>query len=58
MSIFIKKQKHKKVKKIHRPDHSFPARLTYANKNIRRVFFIFVNTNFDTTEDMFNKLQP
>ena len=53
----INKQKHQLDKKVLRQDHDFSTRLNYANKKFREIFINMVNTNYNSTEDMINKLQ-
>ena len=53
----INKQKHQIDKKIRRQDHDFSTRLNYANKKIREIYINMVNTNYNSTEEMINKLQ-
>ena len=53
----INKQKHQIDKKVLRQDRDFSTRLNYANKKIRKIWMNMVNTNYNTTEDMINKLQ-
>ena len=53
----INKQKHQMDKKVLRQDHDFSTRLNYANKKIREIYINMVNTNYNSTEDMVNKLQ-
>ena len=53
----INKQKHQIDKKVLRKSHDFSTRLNYANKKIREIFIIMVNTKYNSTEDMINKLQ-
>ena len=53
----INKQKDQIDKKILRQDGDFSSRLNYANKKIRDIWMNMVNTNYNTTEDMINKLQ-
>ena len=53
----INKQKHQIDKKIPRQDRDFSTRLNYANKKIRDIWMNMVNTNFNSSEDMINKLQ-
>ena len=53
----INKQKHQIDKKVLRKDHDFSSRLNYANKNIGEIYINMVNTNYNSTEDMINKLQ-
>ena len=45
------------IRKIRRRDLSFSTRLSHAIKKIRERFYSMVNTKYDTTEDMINKLQ-
>ena len=44
-------------KKVRRQDHNFSTRLNYANKKIREIWMNMVNTTYNSTEDMINKLQ-
>ena len=53
----INKQKHQIDKKVLRQSHDFSTRLNYANKKIREIFINMVNTKYNSTEDMINKLQ-
>ena len=53
----INKQKHQIDKKILRQSHDFSSRLNYANKKILEIYISMVNTNYNSTEDMINKLQ-
>ena len=53
----INKQKHQIDKKVLRHSHDFSTRLNYANKKIREIFINMVNTRYNSTEDMINKLQ-
>ena len=53
----INKQKHEIDKKIRRQDHDFSTRLNYANKKIREIYINMVNTTYNSSEDMINKLQ-
>ena len=53
----INKQKHQIDKKVLRQDRYFSTRLNYANKKIRDIWMNIVNTNYNSTEDMINKLQ-
>ena len=53
----IKKQRHQIAKNVLRQDHIFSTRLNYANKKIGDIWMNMVNTNYNTTEDMINKLQ-
>ena len=53
----INKQKHQIDKNILRQDRNFSTRLNYANKKIREIYFNMVNTNYNSTEDMINKLE-
>ena len=49
----INKQKHKKVL---RQGHYFSTRLNYANKKIREIWMNMVNTTYNSSNDMINKL--
>ena len=53
----INKQKHQIDKKVLRQDRDFSTRLNYANKKIIEIYINMVNTNYNSTEDMINKLQ-
>ena len=53
----INKQKHQIDKKVLRQDHDFSTRLNYANKKIREIYINMVNTTYNSSEDMINKLQ-
>ena len=53
----INKQRHQIDKKVLRQSHDFSTRLNYANKKIREIYINMVNTNYNSTEDMINKLQ-
>ena len=53
----INKQKHQIDKRVFRQDRYFSTRLNYANKKIREIWMNMVNTTYNTTEDMINKLQ-
>ena len=53
----INKQKHQIDKKVHRQSHDFSTRLNYANTKIREIYINMVNTKYNSTEDMINKLQ-
>ena len=53
----INKQKHQIDKNVLRQGRDFSTRLNYANKKIREIYINMVNTNYNTTEDMIDKLQ-
>ena len=53
----INKQKHQIDKKVLRQDRDFSARLNYANKKIGEIWMKMVNTTYNSTEDVINKLQ-
>ena len=53
----INKQKHQIDKKVLRQDRDFSTRLNYANKKIREIYINMVNTTYNSSEDMINKLQ-
>ena len=44
-------------KNVLRQDRDFSTRLNYSNKKIREIYINMVNTNYNSTEDMINKLQ-
>ena len=52
----INKQKHQIDKKVRRQDHDFSTRLNYAKKKIREIYINMVNTDYNSTEGMSNKL--
>ena len=53
----INKQKHQIDKNVLRQERDFSTRLNYANKKIREIYINMVNTTYNSTEDMINKLQ-
>ena len=53
----INKQKHQIDRKVLIQDHTFSIRLPYANKKINEFWMNLVNTEYNSTEDMINKLQ-
>ena len=53
----INKQKHQIDKNIRRQDHDFSSRLNYANQKIREIYINMVNTTYNSSEEMINKLQ-
>ena len=53
----INKQKHQIDKNVFRQDRDFSTRLNYANKKIKEIWMNIVNTIYNTTEDMIDKLQ-
>ena len=53
----INKQKHQINKNIVRKDRDLSTRLNYGNKKIRDIWMNMVNTIYDSSEDMINKLQ-
>ena len=53
----INKQKQQIDKKVLRQDQYFSSRLNYANKKIKEIFIIMVNTKHNSTEEMVHKLQ-
>ena len=53
----INKQKHQIDKNVLRQDRDFSARLNYANKKILEIYINMANTNYNSSEDMINKLQ-
>ena len=55
--FIINKQKPQIDKKVLRQDRDFSTRLNYANKKIREIWMIMVNTKYNTLEDMINKIQ-
>ena len=55
--FIINKQKHQINKQVLRQSHDFSNRLNYANKKIRDIWMNMVNTNYNSTEDIINKLQ-
>ena len=55
--FIINKQKHQIDKYVRRQDRDFSTRLNYAIKKIRDIWMNMFNTNYNSTEDMINKLQ-
>ena len=53
----ISKHKHQIDKKILRQDRDVSTILNYANKKIKEIWMNMVNTTYNSTEDMINKLQ-
>ena len=53
----INKQKHQIDKNVLRQGRDFSTRLNYANTKIRETYIKMVNTNYNSTEDMIDKLQ-
>ena len=53
----INKQKHQINKNVLRQGRDFSTRLNYANKKKGDIWMNMVNTNYNTTEVMINKLQ-
>ena len=53
----INKQKHQVDKKVRRHDQYFSNRLPYANKKIRETQYSMVNSTYNSTQEMINKLQ-
>ena len=53
----INKQKHQIDKKLFRQDRDFSTRIIYANKKMREIWMKMVNTTYNSTEDMIDKLQ-
>ena len=53
----INKQEHQIDKNVRRQDTVFSTRQNYANKKIREIWMNMVNTTYNSTEDMINKLQ-
>ena len=53
----IDKQKHQIDKNVRRQDHNLSIRLPYADRKITDIRMNMVNTTYNPTKDMFNKLQ-
>ena len=53
----INKQKHQINKNVLRQERDFSTRLNYANTKIREIYINKVNTTYNKTEDMIDKLQ-
>ena len=53
----INKQKHQIDKLVLRQSHDFSTRLNYANKKILEIYINMANTNYNSVEDMIDKLQ-
>ena len=55
--FIINKQRHQIDKNVLRQDRDFSTRRSYANKRNREIYINMVNTKYNSTEDMINKLQ-
>ena len=53
----INKQRHQIDKNVRRQDRDFSTRLNYAHKKIRDIWMNMVNTTYNSTEDIIDKLQ-
>ena len=53
----INKQRHQIDKNVLRQSRDFSTRLNYANKKIREIYINMVNTNYNTTQELIDKLQ-
>ena len=53
----LNKQKHQIDKIVLRQDHYFSTRLPYADKKIREICSSMINTTYNSTENMINKIQ-
>ena len=53
----INKQKHQLDKNVRRQERDYSTRLNYANTKIKEIYINMVNTSYNSTEDMTNKLQ-
>ena len=53
----INKQKHQIDNKVRRQDHIFSTRLPYADKTVREIYYSMVNTFYNSTQEMVDKLQ-
>ena len=53
----INNQKHQTDKNVLRQDRDYSSRLNYANKKIRDIWMNMVNTKYNSTEDLIDKLQ-
>ena len=53
----INKQKHQIDKIVLRQGRDFSTRLNYANTKLREIYINMVNTSYNSSEDMINKLQ-
>ena len=53
----INKQNHQIDKKVLRQDHYFSTRLNHASKKMRDIWMNMVNTTYNSTDDMIDKLQ-
>ena len=51
------KQRHQIDRNARRQDRDYSTRLNFANTKIREIYTIMVNTTYNSTEDMTNKLQ-
>ena len=55
--FIINKQKHQIDKKVLRQDRDFSTKLNYAVKKIRESWMNMVNTTYNSTQDIINKLE-
>ena len=55
--FFINKQKRQIDEKVLRQERGLSNRLSYANKKIREIWMNMVNTTYNPTEDMINKVK-
>ena len=56
-NILLTNRNIKLIKKIRRQDHDFSTRLNSSNKKIREAWMNMVNTTYNSTEDVIDKLQ-
>ena len=57
MNILSTNKNIRLIKKVRRQDHYFSTRLNYANKKTREIWMNMVNTTYNPTQDMINKIQ-
>ena len=53
----INKQKHQIYKKVRRQSNYFSTTLNYANKKIREIWMTTVNTTYNSSDDVIDKVQ-
>ena len=53
----INKQKHQIDKKVFRQERDFSTRIDFANEKIREIWMNMVNTTYNSTQGMIDKLQ-
>ena len=57
MNTLSRNRNIRSIKKVRRQDQYFSTRLPYANKKISEIWMNTVNTTYNSTKDMINRLQ-